>query len=184
MKKINIGLIALSLFLSQKSFSQFYSISSNLVEDATLNLNAEVSMALNRKTTIHFPIIFNPFVYNSDELKNKKFQNLTVMPGFRFWFKDSYTYNFIGAYAIASRYHISNIWDNKRYDGYAMGVGASYGHSYDLAKNWNFEWEVGAGLVYAFYDKYKCKQCGSLISTEKKWLIIPTKLSFSIVYLF
>ena len=87
-------------------------------------------------------------------------------------------------YAVASRYHFGQIWDDKRYDGQAYGVGFSYGKSYQLSTRWNFEWELGAGVVWSEFEKYKCKKCGQKLGKENGIYLVPTRIAANIIYLF
>ena len=169
-----------ALFLLPKNHAnaQFYSIKTNLLGWATTNMNVEAGMTLNRKLSLHLPITYNPFVFKN----NKRMQNLTVQPGVRYWFLESYVHGFIGVNGIASTYHLS---DKKyRYEGDAYGLGLSYGYAKLLSPRWNMELETGWGLVWADYTKYACKECGKKLGQETRWYLIPTKASLSIVYLF
>lgn len=161
--------------------AQFYSVRTNIVGLATTNLNAELSMTLNRNWSLHVPVQYNPFVLRD----NRQFRNLTVEPGVRYWFKESYAKNFIGMYGVASRYHIGGILGGDyRYDGKGFGAGVSYGHAYPVATNLNLEWELGVGLVWADYDKYRCKRCGARIGHEERLYFLPTRVALNVVYLF
>lgn len=177
-KKILFTLLLISCFSGVKA--QFYSLSTNLIGLATTNLNAELSMTLNRTWSLHVPVQYNPFVF----AENRRFQNLTVMPGIRYWFRETYAGSFAGVYALASRFHVGNLWDDFRYDGHAFGGGISYGKAYTLSPRWNFEWEVGAGVVWADFEKYACKQCGARFGNKSGVYITPTKVSASLIYLF
>ena len=65
----------------------------------TGNLNAEFGMTLNKKFSLHLPVQYNPFIYSKSN--NTKFQNLTVLPGVRYWFRDvSFKYPGSEAYAL------------------------------------------------------------------------------------
>lgn len=70
--------------------AQFYSARTNLIGLATGNINLEGSMTLNRRWSLHLPVQYNPFVFKD----NRQFRNLTVMPGVRYWFVESYS-NFL-----------------------------------------------------------------------------------------
>jgi hypothetical protein len=67
--------------------AQFYSARTNLIGLATGNINLEGSMTLNRRWSLHLPVQYNPFVFKD----NRQFRNLTVMPGVRYWFVESYS---------------------------------------------------------------------------------------------
>lgn len=174
-------MIFLSL-LSIPSFGQFYSARVDLLGIATGNFNVEAAMTLNKKWTIHLPVVYNPFVYSNK--KNTKFQNLTVMPSARYWFKQSYMDKFISMSLVASRFHIGNIWNDYRYNGKAFGAGLAFGSSYPLTPRWNFEWELGAAALWISADKFVAKAAGYKYADLHEWRIFPHKISASLIYLF
>lgn len=116
--------------------AQFYSARTNLIGLATGNINLEGSMTLNRRWSLHLPVQYNPFVFKD----NRQFRNLTVMPGVRYWFVESYSNFFVGMNTLASGYSIGRIWNKKRYEGEGYGIGLSIGKAYPLSKTWNIEW--------------------------------------------
>lgn len=168
----------LFLLIGTTARAQFYSVKTNLLGLATTNMNMEVSMALNRKITLHLPVTYNPFVFKN----NRKMQNLTFQPGVRYWLLESYAHGFIGINAIASTYHLGG--NKYRYEGDAYGVGISYGYSKLLAPRWNIEFEAGIGAVWTDYTKYTCQKCGKKLEEGTRWYAVPTKLAVSVVYLF
>lgn len=182
MRNSRIFFLALLLLVSANAFSQFYSGRTNLVGLATGNLNLEFGMTLNKKFSLHLPVQYNPFIYNRE--KNTKFQNLTVMPGARYWLRESFMDQFVGFSLIGSRYHIGNLFDDYRYDGWGAGAGVSFGWTYPMAPRWNFEWELGVAGVWASYDKSVCKSCGYTYGKENKWYVLPHKVAVSLIYLF
>ena len=99
--------------------AQFYSARTNLIGLATGNINLEGSMTLNRRWSLHLPVQYNPFVFKD----NRQFRNLTVMPGVRYWFVESYSNFFVGMNTLASGYSIGRIWNKKRYEGEGYGIG-------------------------------------------------------------
>ena len=60
-------LILVSLLLLPWTVSaQFYSLRTNVAALATGNLNAEFSMTLNRKWSVHLPLQYCPFKFNAN----------------------------------------------------------------------------------------------------------------------
>lgn len=178
-------LLAVFLFLGLASSinAQNFSLRTNLVGLATLNFNLEPSISWGTKNqwSVQLPVQLNPFVLGS----NAKFQNITVQPGVRYWLLDSYMKNFIGLNLIASDFHMGNILGSKwRYEGTAYGAGVSFGYAKPISKRWNIELEAGIGAVKANYTQYECKSCGRKIGDYNKWMVVPSKLSAAIVYLF
>lgn len=179
MKKFFIILILLvSLPVVVKA--QKYSLRTNLLGLATTNLNLEAGLAVGRQWSVHVPVTYNPFVLSTD----KRFQNLTVEPGARYWFLETFSQSFIGFQALYSRFHVGGLTNDYRYDGSGVGVGISYGYSRVLKNRWNIEFEAGLGVFGADYDKYRCKECGEWLGKEKKVFLIPSKVSVALVYLF
>lgn len=160
--------------------AQFYSLKTNLLGLATTNLNIEGGVSIHRNWSLHLPINYNPWVFS----KNKRFQNITVEPGIRYWFLESFSQSFIGFQALYSRYHVGGIFSDYRYDGWGVGGGFSYGYSKVLNKRWNIEFEAGIGVMWADWKKYLCKSCGALQGDGQKLYVIPTKAAVSLVYLF
>ena len=184
MKKFKFLLVAAFLMLGLSANAQFYSVKTNVLGLATGNLNLELSATASRKVSIHLPVNYNPFTYNFIA-DNCKMKNLTVQPGVRYWFTESYMRWFMGFHAIYSRYHVG--WkelSDYRYDGWGVGGGYSVGYSKMLSKRWNFEAELGGSLMWHDFDKYLCKECGSLPDPGHKINFVPTKLSLAFVYLF
>lgn len=182
MSKRILFVAAFCCLFSVKGFSQFYSARTNIIGLVTGNLNAEFGMTLNKKISLHVPIQYNPFVYSKS--KNTKFQNLTVMPGARWWLHESFRDQFIGLSLVGTRYHIGNLFDNYRYEGYGIGPGISFGWTYPMAPRWNFEWEVGVAALWTSYDKSVCKSCGYTYGHYYKWYVMPHKIAVNLIYLF
>ena len=177
MKKI-VLFIFMSLTMLVRANAQFYSVKTNLLGLATTNLNVEGAVSIHRNWSLHLPINYNPWISSG----NKRLQNITVEPGIRYWFLESFSQGFIGIQSIYSRFHVGA--NKYRYDGYGVGLGLSYGYSKALNKRWNLEFEAGLGVLWADYTKYLCKKCGAPSGNEKKVHLIPSKASVSLVYLF
>jgi hypothetical protein len=180
MKSLLFKYIALSAFLLSCTGlrAQSWSLGANIPALATATANVEISMALDRKWSLHLPVYYNPFVFKG----NRKLQNFTAMPGVRYWLLESYVNGFIGANAVASKYHIS--WKGSRYEGVAYGMGISMGYAWLLSPRWNLELEGGIGLVRADYTEYECQECGRRKGEYIRWVAVPNRLALSLVYLF
>lgn len=181
-----LKLLFISAFflLGGKVHAQFYAVNTDLAGFATGTLNAGASAAIGLKWSFHVPVHYNPWTFGGDS--NKKFKQLTVQPGVRYWFDQSYGYGwFVGVNAVVSRFNVSGLFGSDyRYDGMAYGGGISGGLSLRLAKFWNLEFELGAGGVYSSHSKYKCERCGEKLSDEKGFYFVPTKIAVNLVYLF
>lgn len=172
--------ILISIFLLSVNGlrAQFYSLGTNIPAVGAATFNAEISMTLDRKWSLHLPVYYNPFVFKN----NKKWQNFTVMPGVRYWLLESYVNGFVGLNAIGSKYHFS--WKNSRYEGQAYGLGISAGYAWLLSPRWNLELEGGIGLVWTDYTQYECVKCGRQKGDYTRWVAVPNKFALSLIYLF
>lgn len=148
---------------------------------ATATPNIEVSAPIDRHWTVHLPVAYNPWVFKD----NSRLQQLTTMPGFRWWKQQANVHYFMSIYGIASRFHFGGWFNQKhRYNGKAFGAGIGAGYSFVLGRHWNIEAELGLGYVHANYDKCEWKQNSRLIGSYKEWKLIPTKIDVSFVYFY
>jgi hypothetical protein len=179
-RKTTMGLLLTAILCIQGVKAQYYAVSTNLAGWATTNLNLEASVSLSRRVSLHLPVQYNPFVFSA----GRRFQNLTLAPGLRYWFEGLHRKGFAGVHLLASRYHAGNLWDKFRYDGRALGAGLSLGYAYPLGERWRFEWEAGGGMLRADHDKYRCKPCGAFLGHESGFYFVPTRVAANMVYQF
>jgi hypothetical protein len=111
-------------------------------------------------------------------------QQLSVLPGLRYWWDGLQRGGFVGVHLLASRYHAGKLWDQFRYDGLAAGAGFTLGYAYSLSDRWRFEWELGASLLWADYNKYRCKPCGAFLGHYRGYRFVPTRAAANLVYQF
>ncbi len=179
---MNKFVLSLLLFFSLPASAQFYSARTNMVGLVTGNMNVEFAMTMNKKISLHFPVQYNPFFYSKE--KNTKFQNLTAMPGMRYWFSESFRDAFLGFSLVGSRYNIGNVWSDYRYRGYAAGMGLSFGRSYPVSPRWNLEWELGMAALWTTGEKALAKRYGYSFGDYVRWRLFPHKIALNLVYLF
>lgn len=147
----------------------------------TATPNIELNYTLDRHVTVHLPIQYNPFVFGD----NSRFQQLSIMPGARYWFNNAHVQGFVSAYAVASRFHVGGWFNGKfRYDGKCFGAGIGGGYSWLITKRLNVEVEAGAALVYADYDKCGWQSDSRRYAHKRGLRIIPCKYDVSLVYFF
>lgn len=159
-------------------YSQSKTLSTNIIGWGTLSMNAEVSIAITDKQTLHLPIAWNPWTFAN----NKKMKHLTVSPQWRYWRTERYLGHFFGANLIGSRYNVG--LKSYRKDGWAYGLGGSWGYAWILGKRWNIEAQAGVGIIRTNYRRYDCGKCGDFLSRESKWYVVPNRLALSFMYMF
>lgn len=165
-----------------------FAIKSNLLMDATTNINLGFEYKLSDKFTLDLPVNYNPWTFSD----NKKFKNLLIQPELRYWFCESFYGSSIGLHAHGGIFNVggidlpfNNLLDLKdhRYEGYVYGAGLSFNHHFILTNKFSIETSVGAGYNHIIYDKFKCKTCGKKESSGEKSFFSPTKASISLLYL-
>lgn len=175
---IHIAIIILSL---QSINAQSFGLKTSTTMWMTATPNMEVNFPIGRKITAHLPVLYNPFVFK----QNTRIQQLTTMPGIRFWKQEEYIKQFISVYGIASRYHLGGMFNMKyRYSGNAYGAGVGVGYSWLLSNRLNLEAELGAGVVYSTYDKFGWEKKSRYYGKYNGIFLIPTKIDLNLIYLF
>jgi hypothetical protein len=97
---------------------------------------------------------------------------------------------YIEANLIYSHYNASNIhfpfglWPDARdhrYQGDLLAVGAKYGYSWVLSRNWRIEAEAGIAVGYAWFKEYECPHCGTFLGDGDRLFLLP-QLGINVVY--
>lgn len=169
--------------------AQKIAIKTNLLYDVTTTMNLGVEIGLADRWTLDVSANYNPWTLNKES--NRKIKHYLVQPEARYWLCEKFNGHFFGLNAGFSQYNIGATKipfvknsDKYRYEGWATGVGLSYGYSMILGGKWNMEFTVGAGLVYTRYDKYNCVNCGKRIENNvSKTFFAPTKLGITLIYM-
>lgn len=164
-------------------------IKTNLLYDAATTMNLGVEVGLADRWTLDLSGSYNPWTLNSKE--NRKLKHYLIQPEARYWLCEKFNGHFFGLHTGFSQYNISAVKvplikdsDKYRYEGWATGIGISYGYSMILGGRWNLEFTAGAGLVHARYDKFDCAKCGSRIEKNRsKTFFAPTKLGLTLIYM-
>lgn len=172
--------------------AQQVGIKTNLLYWATTTPNIAIETALGPKLTLEISLAYNPWTFDTAE-QVKRIQHWVIMPEFRWWLAERYDGHFLGFHAFAGSYNAGGVklplgifsqLETNRYEGYAAGVGISYGYQWYLGANWNLEATVALGYSYLNYDQYACQRCGDYAGHRSKHYFGPTKAGLSLVYLF
>lgn len=90
-----------------------------------------------------------------------------------------------GVHSALAQYRVGN--RNKRYNGWAVGVGASAGYSWMLHRRWNFSLEGGIGLYYMNDTRWNpAPPPGEdvFLRHYRRIALAPAKLEASFSYMF
>lgn len=169
--------------------AQKIGIKTNLFYDATTTMNLGVEVGLANRWTLDLSANYNPWTLNKES--NRKIKHYLIQPEVRYWLCEKFNGHFFGLNTGFAEYNISGVKipfvkgsDKFRYEGWATGVGLSYGYSMILGGRWNVEFTAGAGLVYTRYNKFDCVNCGKLIDKNvSKTFFAPTKLGITLIYM-
>ena len=179
-------MLALLLASVNTSHAQKWAVKSNLLYDATATINLGVEAALGRRVTLDVSGNYNPWKFG-----DARWKHWLVQPEVRYWLCESFNGHFFGVHSGYAFYNLSGVripfrgksTKDHRYQGWATGLGLSYGYNWILGKRWNLEATLGFGYVYTNYDKYDCATCGKFRGSQDKHYFGPTKAGISIIYM-
>ena len=136
-------LFVLLLFVlaANAASAQYTAVRVNALGLATGTVNAGVDVAVSEKWSVEASAYWNPI--STESLRTKV---LGAVVGVRRWRFEPHVGFFWGVHSALAQYRVGN--RNKRYNGWAVGVGASAGYSWMLHRRWNFSLEGGIGLYY------------------------------------
>lgn len=186
-------MMLMSGILCIKAPAQNIAVKTNLLDDASLNVNLGGEVRLASKWSAEVPVSLN--FWNVD---GHKWKHWHVSPGVRYWFCEAFAGHFLGIHAIGTQYNIGNIdipvnllgtdfrkLKDNRYEGWGIGAGISYGYSWILGRHWNLEAELGVGYVWSRYSRFECQGCGRKVESGKNHHYVgPTRLAVNLVYVF
>ncbi|MDR2626557.1 MAG: DUF3575 domain-containing protein [Dysgonamonadaceae bacterium] len=72
---------------------------------------------------------------------------------------------------------------NKRFEGWLMGTGVSYGYHWVVNDYFSMEFTLGGGYTYLSYDKYSCTNCSSKEESNYMRYFGPTKIGISAIFI-
>jgi hypothetical protein len=149
--------------------------------------NASLELSLGKRTTLELGGGFN--FWNRSE--NKSTKHWLMQPELRYWFCESFNGHFLGVHGHGAQFNVGNLdipvgrldtFKNRRYEGYLLGGGISWGYQWVMSPRWNFEVNLGGGYARIDYTEYCGKKCGSPIKEGKYNYWGVTRAGLSLVY--
>ncbi|MBF0577137.1 DUF3575 domain-containing protein [Dysgonomonas sp. GY617] len=161
-------------------------LKTNLLYDALTNLNLSGEFRLNRKLTLDFTVIYNPWTFTD----GKKLKVLLFQPELRYWKDASFRGLFGGLHLHAAGFNTARVIDDYHYQGWLAGIGVSLGYRHELSRRWALEAIIGGGYVHMDYTKHTlgeinpdgCRTCGYKVASDKKYYWGLTRAGLSISY--
>ncbi|EFS34404.1 MULTISPECIES: DUF3575 domain-containing protein [Bacteroides] len=159
-------------------FAQNVAVKTNGLYWLTMTPNAGIEFALNKKVTLDLSAAYNPWTFKAD----KKMRFWFVQPEAKYWFCEKFEGHFVGLHLHGAQYFGG--FKEKRYDGYLLGGGLTYGYDWILSPHWNLEASIGIGYAHLWYkesDRIPCLKC---YENKHKNYVGPTKATLSLIYIF
>lgn len=186
--------VTLLMFAGMNVKAQEVGLKTNLLYDAAAaTANAGIEIGLAPKWTMDLSGNFIGW-----RIHEQTWKHWMVQPEARYWFCDRFAGHFLGIHAIGGQFnwgnwrhgrdflgtHFSALKDY-RAQGWGVGGGIAYGYTWVLGKHWNFEAEVGVGVIQTWYDVYDCETCASRVAVDRTHTYYgPTKAALNLVYVF
>ena len=164
--------------------AQKLSVNTDLMMLATQTYNFGAEMTIGNRSTLGLTVFGNHNPYIHDNMKV-----FGVQPEYRYYFGGRPLYHhFVGLGLLAADYNF--VQKGKRYDGYALGAGLTFGYVFALTNNLNVDLHAGFGLVRTSYTKTYLDGStiyvnGTTRPTEEGFVgmrLIPTKIGVSLSY--
>jgi opacity protein-like surface antigen len=140
-----------------------------------------------------------------------KLKHWMLQPELRWWSCEKFTGHFFGVHAHTGMFnvggltflpdgfgdgydlknpstglieHVNDGIQHKRFQGFLMGAGVSYGYHLILSNRFSLEFSLGLGYTYLKYDKYdKCDICGTIENSKYMNYFGPTKAGISAIFM-
>ena len=194
-KKMTCLLLLLLAMLSVEDVAaQKVAVKTNVVYDATANINAGLELGLAKRWTLDVSGNLNV----RDMSNGRKWKHWLAQPELRYWLCDRFAGHFFALHLHGGQYNVGGLKNDikflgtdfsklgdYRFQGWFAGAGLAYGYTWILGKHWNLEAELGFGYSYTKYDRFECVGCGKKVEEDKDHHYVgPTKAAINLVYLF
>ena len=160
--------------------AQFTTIRANALLLPTGTINLGMSFNINSKLSFDIALAGNPI-----PAPNFSFRFAAIQPGVRIWLREIEYGHFICPHMTLGYFNTHN--KVKRYIGWTVGAGVSYGYSWPIMKRMSISAEIGASILFARDENrlngYDHTQ-DYAITTTNRIVVAPTKFEVSCVYLF
>ncbi len=162
----------------RQAAAQDVAIKTNGLYWATTTPNIGAEVALGTKWTVDLSAAYNPWTFSD----GKKMRFWLVQPEVRYWLCEKFEGHFVGAHLHGAQYFGG--FKDKRYDGYLVGGGVTYGYDWILSPHWNMEAAVGIGYARLWYDQTPRIPCVKCRVRKYDNYYGLTKAAVSLIYIF
>lgn len=174
-----------------KSPAQNVALKTNALYWATTTPNAGVEVSVGKQHTAQLFFGLNPWKQSGGD--GSSLRHWLLMPELRHWFCQSFNGWFVGVHLMGGEFNAGGVdmpfgllpeLEGHRYEGWFAGGGLTAGYQWPLSRHLNIEASAGLGYDYIKYDKYSCGVCGEKSKSAHSNYFGPTKVVFSVMYIF
>ena len=168
-------LLLATLLLALPCRAQRFALGTNAVDWLSLGtFNAEASVAVAQKFSVHVGAELNPWTWNqSDREKQFQCRQQSYWAGVRWWPWHVYSGWWAGTDVRWSEYNWGGIVRKETEEGDAWGAGLYGGYAIMISGSWNLDLGVGVWGGWKKYTTYACPKCGVIVEQGEKAFIVP-----------
>ena len=182
-------MLLLSLSVPVRALSQQMAVGSNLLYWLATTPNVRGEWMLGGRYTLSSTLGMSHWNYRP-RVKGREtiIYDWLIYPELKCWTDDPFRADYFGIHAFFGQYDVSDLrWPRflygKRYNGYGMGFGISYGYLWSLGRHWALEASLGIGFVYTRYRRYELADGDGEREKRSCYGVMPTKVGLSFVYI-
>ncbi len=155
----------------------------------TLTPNIGFEVGLGTRSSIELNWGWNQLNHEGTRNNNKKLNHGLARIEYRWWFCEPYNGHFVGGNIFGTKYNVGGyniptLFERElRYEGWAAGVGLTYGYHLSLARRWGIDFHVGVGVARYHHTRFECVRCGNVIDRPKGYWFGPTRAGIDLVFL-
>ena len=134
-----------------------------------------------------------------------KMKHWLIQPEIRWWTCEKFNGHFFGLHGHYGQFNVGGLtflpegWgdgftdkngahqldglQHKRFQGWLVGAGLSYGYHWILSDRFSLEFTLGAGYAYLSYDKFGIESCDPKEAEKYMHYIGPTKVGITAVFM-
>lgn len=172
--KTTLLTVLLSLCMLPAAAQRFTIGTDGLGWAALGTINADASVAVSQKISIHAGAALNPWTFHpQDADKQLQMRQLAAWGGARWWPWHVYSGWWTGMDVRYMLYNAGGILKRDTEEGSAYGARLWGGYSVMLSEHWNLDLGAGAWGGWTSYVRYSCPVCGLRTEEGGKVFIIP-----------
>ena len=185
MKRKILLAVMLTLLTVSTARAQMFAVSTEATSDLLMAPSVGFELVTGNYTSVSLNGLFCQGCLLGKDIKVSALQ-----PEYRYYFSGRPINKwFVGVGALGALFDIT--WKDKVYDGYALGLGLTYGYVINLNKHWSVDIHSGFGFVYYKrkeyfmhdnYDTYYTVD-GQQQANAKGYYLMPTRIGVSVTYL-